>query len=80
MSKAPAGALVSIYYDGWQDLQVGDALKTPAGRVYVVAGARKQLRGKHVGRQHLSCVVGDGETTISGNTYSLHWYPRKKRK
>lgn len=80
MSKAPSGALVSIYYDGWQDLQPGDALQTPSGRVYVVAGTRKQLRGKHLGRQHLSCVVSDGVTQISGKTYPLHWYPRKRKR
>lgn len=80
MPKAPAGALVRIYYDGWSNVQPGDALKTPSGRVYVVAEARVQTRGRHVGRQHLACVVADDASTVSGTVYPLHWYPRSKRR
>ncbi len=80
MPKAPAGALVSIYYDGWSSVRPGDALKTPSGRVYVVAEVRVQARGKHVGRQHLSCIVADDVTGVSGAVYPLHWYPRGKRR
>lgn len=79
MSKAPVGALVSIYYDGWQECKPGDALKTPAGRVYIVAEVRKQARGKHIGRQHMKCIVAGSTEGVSGKIYPLHWYPRNRR-
>ncbi len=77
--KAPAGALVGIYYDG-RDLHRGDWLRTPTGRCYEVVSVRVQARGKHVGRQHLRCLVVNGWRPPSARVLPLHWYPRGHRR
>lgn len=82
MPKAPIGALVSIYYDGAQLVQPGDALESfnwkrePTGRVYLVREVRVQQRGAHVGRQHLKCIVGTCESEVAGTMHPIYWYPR----
>ena len=79
MSRAaPVGAVVSIYYDGHL-LEPGDALRTPTGRTYIVVHARRQARGKHVGRQHLRCAVAEAGVPAGVRVYPLFWYPRKRR-
>jgi hypothetical protein len=80
MSKAPVGALVSIYYDSPRPVEPGDALQTPSGRVYVIAEIRVQARGKHKGRKHMKCVVADTTEGISGQVHPIYWYPRGRRK
>lgn len=78
MSAAPAGAVVGIYYDG-AELVVGDALRTPTGRTYIVISVRRQARGKHVGRQHLRCAVAEDAAPLSVRVRPLHWYKRGRR-
>lgn len=75
---APAGALVRIFYDGAKVL-VGEALRTPTGRIYVVASRRVQQRGKHAGRQHLACHVCK-EAPEGAKVLPLRWYRRAKGK
>lgn len=77
--RAPLGALVSIYYDSPRRVAPGDALVTPGGRTYLIAEVRIQARGKHVGRQHLKCIVGDGSEKVAGETYPIYWYPRRRK-
>lgn len=81
MRAAPAGALVRIYYDGLEIL-VGDALRTPTGRTYLVVERRVQQRGKHVGRQHLSCVVCTVNPMLPHGTRvrRMHWHKRGRKK
>lgn len=77
--RAPVGAVVGLFCDMVNELRVGDALRTPTGRLYVVLERRPQRRGKHAGlRQHLRCQVATevGEGT---RVYSLRWYRRRKR-
>lgn len=73
--KAPEGAVVSIYYDG--EVEVGDALMTRTSRTYLVIAARRQERGKNVGRMHLRCVVADAKAAAgSRRVRPLFWHPR----
>jgi predicted transcriptional regulator len=74
VSAAPKGAVVRIYYDG-AAVHVGEALQTPTGRTYLVLERRLQVRGKHVGRQHLRCVVG-AELESGTKVLKLRWYKR----
>jgi hypothetical protein len=71
---APKGAFVKIYYDG-PAVQVGDCLRTPTGRVYVIMERRVQSKGKYIGRQHLGCVVDD-TSPPGAHVQRLHWYKR----
>lgn len=87
--KAPAGAIVRIYLDLVARVGTGDIIETQSGRRYRVLGVRVQERGKHAGRQHLSCVVlGPDELTYEGMTpdhpsiptvHKIRWYPRGRR-
>lgn len=74
---APEGAEVGIYYDG-RPLEPGDALVTPTGRTYLVTAVRRQTRGKHVGRQHLRCVVA-AAAPATARVVPLYWYKRGRR-
>lgn len=77
MSTAPNGAVVSIYYDG-ATILVGEALQTPTGRTYLVLERRVQAKGKHLGRQHLRCVVG-AEVEPGTKVLKLRWYKRDRK-
>lgn len=77
---APIGAEVGIYVDMRERLKVGDVLETTSGRRYAVSKIRVQLRGKHIGRQHLRVVIVDGDFRCSGAVYSIHWYARRRRR
>lgn len=83
MSAAPAGAFVRIYVDGLEVLP-GDALRTPTGRTYMVMvmERRVQQRGKHVGRQHLGCLIAAPDAGIPEGTRvrRMHWYKRGRKK
>lgn len=79
MTVAGAGSVVSIYYDGWHEMAEGEALRTPTGRTYVVVANRIQQRGKHVGRQHLRCLVVD-QVEPGTAVFPLVWYRRQKRR
>ncbi len=80
---APVGAVVRIYYDGCP-VAPGDVLQTPTGRCYTVASVRVQRRGKHVGRQHLACLVTACNlvdvVARGGRIRPLRWYPRGRRR
>lgn len=75
---APVGALVRFSYDG-RAVAPGDALRTPTGRTYVVASVRVQARGRHVGRQHLACLVAR-EPPADARVLPLRWYARRRRR
>lgn len=72
---APIGAVVRLYVDADEEIARDDFLRTPSGRVYLVLGGRVQQRGKHRGRNHLTCrvveSVPDGARVIP-----FSWYPR----
>jgi len=74
---APVGAVVRIFYDG-RPVERGDAIVTTTGRTYVVASVRVQARGRHIGRQHLACLVAR-EPPPGARRHRLHWYPRGRR-
>ena len=89
--KAPAGAIVSIYVDLVAHVGTGDVIQTGSGRRYRVVDAREQKRGKHVGRQHLRCIVDpdavpddmvyagpEGETR-GGIVHTIRWYKRGRK-
>lgn len=75
---APVGAIVGIYYDADVELNKGDALITPTGRVYLIVSLRRQKRGKNIGRWHLRCLI-QTEPPKDGKTYKLRWYKRQKK-
>lgn len=54
-------------------------LRTPTGRCYVVASVRVQERGRHVGRQHLACLVAR-EPPAEARVLPLRWYRRRRRR
>jgi hypothetical protein len=79
MTAAAVGAEVGMYIDCPQEITAGDALMTTTGRTYVVVQARRQQRGKHIGRQHLRCVVADTKPPAGVRIFSLRWYRREPR-
>lgn len=88
---APAGAIVSLYVDLVADVGTGDVIATQSGRRYRVVDVRVQKRGKHVGRQHLRCIVDPGAEpdemvyagpegeTRAGVVHTIRWYKRARR-
>jgi len=77
--KAPAGSLVSLYYDSPREIAIGDALMTRSGRVYLIAELRRQTRGGHIGRWHIKAIVS--ETIPAGTTtHPIYWYKRNKKR
>ena len=86
--KAPAGALVSLYVDLVVQVDLCDVIETQTGRRYQVLAVRKQTRGKHIGRQHLKCIVlGPNDPgfshrfddTMGPRLHRIRWYKRAKR-
>ena len=79
--KAPIGAVVKIGYDvgehGDRGHAEGHVLRATTGRLYLIVGLRRQARGKHAGRLHLTCVVID-ELPLGAVTHPLIWHPRVK--
>lgn len=73
---APFGTEVKLYYDSETPVAEGDYLRTGTGRLYEVLDVRVQQRGKHVGRQHLVCLVARGAPP-DATIHPVHWYPRK---
>jgi len=74
---APAGAIVSLYVDLVAPVAIDDIIETHTGRLYRVLAVRVQQRGKHAGRQHLRCLVLDGDDTAVGSTiHRIRWYKR----
>ena len=85
---APAGAVVSLYVDLVARVAVEDVIETQSGRRYRVLGVREQTRGKHVGRQHLSCLVLGADDpdathrfddTMGPRLHQIRWYPRPRK-
>lgn len=77
-SKAPAGAMVKLFYDGAR-LGPGEYLRTKTGRLYRVVSVRVQERGKHAGRQHLACLVSS-VAEPGAPVRDLYWYARGRGK
>jgi len=91
---APIGATVKLYVDLRDEVIPGDIIETGRGRRYGVLTVRHQDRGKHVGRQHLACVVvepdaqpnmraqqnGDGIDFTCGVVHRIRWYARPRGK
>ncbi len=78
--KAPIGATVRIYLDCIATISPGDAVETPSGRLYLVAGVRVQGRGKRIGRQHLTCIVAEPPAPEGVNVIKMRWYRRRRRR
>ena len=76
MSGAPVGAVVSICYDAADPIEVGDHLRTPAGRCYRVLEVKTVKRGDNAGRRHrLTCLV-TSEVPQGSRVHPLYWYSR----
>lgn len=86
---APIGAIVSLYVDLVARVGSGDVIMTGTGRRYRVIAVREQTRGRHVGRQHLRCLVVDDDDepdemvyagpegeTRGGVVHRISWYSR----
>lgn len=81
--KAPAGAVVKIYVDLRAHVAPDDVIETESGRKYLVLTVRRQARGKHRGRQHLSCVVLGEERyqrKAGALIHKIRWYKRQRRR
>lgn len=80
-TPAPVGAEVGLYVDTVQAVEVGHVIATETGRAYGVISVRRQERGKHVGRQHLRCIVLDGLGAVAPGTVvvTIRWYRRHAR-
>ncbi|WP_374978115.1 hypothetical protein ACEYYH_10565 [Microbacterium trichothecenolyticum] len=74
--SAPIGAVVKLYIDSRQQLEVGDVVETEAGRRYDVLTVRVQERGKHRGRQHFSARVMAPDEPPRERTQRIRWYRR----
>ena len=76
--RAQAYTPCKLYYDGAQDLQVGDFLETPAGSAYLIQSVRRNKKRAY--RQHLECLRWPvKEIPAKATVHPLHWYRRKKR-
>jgi hypothetical protein len=77
---AQPGDTVRLYYhEPTAELGPGDALITSTGRVYLIMDARRQLRGKHIGRWHLRCVVAEEIPVHLKHVYPLVWDRRSSK-
>lgn len=74
------GEQARLYYDGARPVDVGDFIRTPTGRTYLVDHVRIQERGKHAGRQHLVTTVmpDDHEPELDAVVHPIHWYRRAR--
>ena len=74
---APAGTEVGLYVDLVERVELGHVIQTQTGRRYLVTAVRVQQRGKHVGRQHLRCVVLAAEAQLGATKlHRIRWYAR----
>ena len=68
-----------LYYDGWQEIEVGDFLKTPAGSAYLIQSIRQNKNKPY--RRHLECLRWPVDEIPEGATvHPLHWYKRTKKR
>jgi hypothetical protein len=79
MPKAPAGSIVSIYYDGQVQLQEGYCLQTRTGRVYVIVQLRRQMKGRHRLRWHIKALVSESVPEGTEKVYPIIWYKRERK-
>ena len=79
MSGRQVGAVVGLYVDLVQPVAVNDAIRTSTGRTYQVLTVRVQLKGRHRGRQHLTCVVTDAEPPAGVVIHHIRWYKRTRK-
>jgi hypothetical protein len=82
---SPTGAIVRLYVDLVARVDVGHWIRTETGRVYEVIAVRRQTRGKHVGRQHLMCIVlgnldQNSDITDADVIHEIRWYKRKRKR
>lgn len=74
----PPGSIVRLYWDSINVAEPGDVIQTRTGRRYEVQHNRIQERGKHTGRQHMTCRVMSPEepTDPDVRLYEIWWYKR----
>lgn len=78
-----AGERVHLTWDSRQAAEPGDYLRTrTTGRTYLIDEVRVQLRGKYVGRQHLTCTVmpTDHQVESDAIVHTIAWYSRDRRR
>jgi hypothetical protein len=67
-----------LFYDGLQDVNGGDYIKTPAGSAYLVQSVRRNRNRPY--RQHLGCLRWPAaEIPAGAKVHPLYWYKRKAR-
>lgn len=80
----PPGTTVRFSYDAPdRDVQPGDVLFTPDRPVLShIESARRQTRGVHIGRWHLTAVVlPDNVADLPADVvrHGIEWYPRPRK-
>jgi hypothetical protein len=81
MRGKPPGSIVSLYFDSPTLMREDDVIRTESGKCYRVVSNRVQERGKHVGRQHLTCrVIEEAEVTADDFVMPIYWYARPRRR
>lgn len=71
------GSVVSLYMDTPRILEVNHFIQTPTGRTYQLVTVRRQERGKHKGRWHLSALVVPASAIKEDDVvHPIAWYPR----
>jgi hypothetical protein len=78
MAAAATGSVVGIHYDTASIVAPGHAIVSRTGRTYLVLEARRQERGRHIGRWHLQCLVADGGPPADATVHPLFWYRRER--
>lgn len=75
--KAP-GEPAKLYFDGWEQCEEGDYIRTRTGRTYLITKVRVQEKGKHAGRQHLQTIVmeKDHQPEPDAKVIAIYWYKR----
>lgn len=81
MRGKPPGSIVALYFDSPRLMVADDVIRTESGKCYRVVSNRVQQRGKHVGRQHLTCEVVAPETVTADDfVMPIYWYARPRRR
>lgn len=76
---APAGSTVGLYVDLAAPVEPGHVIETQTGRRYGVTSVRVQMRGRHIGRQHLRCIVLEaGQEIGDAVVHRIRWYSRRR--
>ena len=73
----PLGSIVSLYYDGFDVVEVDEVIQTQTGRSYRCISNRVQEKGKYKSRQHIKALVIDqADITEDDVVHPLYWYRR----